>query len=42
MTVLVFLFSLCGAMALGMPCAFALMVCGMAAFISTPNEMAAA
>ncbi len=30
MTVLVFLFSLCGAMALGMPCAFALMVCGMA------------
>jgi TRAP-type transport system large permease protein len=30
MTVLVFLLSLCGAMALGMPCAFALMVCGMA------------
>jgi len=30
MTVLIFLFSLCGAMALGMPCAFALMVCGMA------------
>jgi len=30
MTVLVFLFSLCGAMAVGMPCAFALMVCGMA------------
>lgn len=30
MTVLVFLVSLCGAMALGMPCAFALMVCGMA------------
>jgi tripartite ATP-independent transporter DctM subunit len=30
MTVLVFLFSLCGAMALGMPCAFALMVCGVA------------
>lgn len=30
MTVIVFLVSLCGAMALGMPCAFALMVCGMA------------
>ncbi|MGL4634736.1 MAG: TRAP transporter large permease [Beijerinckiaceae bacterium] len=30
MTVLVFLVSLCGSMALGMPCAFALMVCGMA------------
>jgi TRAP-type transport system large permease protein len=30
MTVLVFLVSLCGAMALGMPVAFALMVCGMA------------
>ncbi len=30
MTVLVFLFSLCGAMALGMPCAFALIVCGLA------------
>ena len=30
MTVVVFLVSLCGAMALGMPCAFALMVCGMA------------
>ena len=30
MTVLVFITSLCGAMALGMPCAFALMVCGMA------------
>ncbi|PPD16188.1 MAG: L-dehydroascorbate transporter large permease subunit [Methylobacterium sp.] len=30
MTVIVFLVSLCGAMALGMPCAFALMVCGVA------------
>jgi tripartite ATP-independent transporter DctM subunit len=30
MTVLVFLASLIGAMALGMPCAFALMVCGVA------------
>jgi tripartite ATP-independent transporter DctM subunit len=30
MTVIVFLSSLCGAMALGMPIAFALMVCGMA------------
>jgi tripartite ATP-independent transporter DctM subunit len=30
MTVLVFLVSLVGAMALGMPCAFALMVCGIA------------
>jgi tripartite ATP-independent transporter DctM subunit len=30
MTVVVFLVSLCGAMALGMPCAFALMVCGLA------------
>ncbi|WP_376090750.1 TRAP transporter large permease subunit [Roseomonas sp. CCTCC AB2023176] len=30
MTVLVFLFSLCGAMALGMPVAFALLVCGLA------------
>jgi TRAP-type transport system large permease protein len=30
MTVVVFLLSLCGAMALGMPCAFALIVCGMA------------
>jgi TRAP-type transport system large permease protein len=29
MTVLVFLASLCGAMALGMPCAFALMACGV-------------
>ncbi|MGL5445890.1 MAG: TRAP transporter large permease [Rhabdaerophilum sp.] len=29
MTVIVFLISLCGAMALGMPCAFALMVCGI-------------
>ncbi|CAN1532694.1 DctQ TRAP-type C4-dicarboxylate transport system, large permease component [Rhabdaerophilaceae bacterium] len=29
MTVLVFLGSLCGAMALGMPCAFALMFCGL-------------
>jgi TRAP-type transport system large permease protein len=29
MTVIVFLASLCGAMALGMPCAFALMICGM-------------
>jgi tripartite ATP-independent transporter DctM subunit len=28
MTVIVFLVSLCGAMALGMPCAFALMFCG--------------
>jgi TRAP-type transport system large permease protein len=30
MTILVFLFSLCGAMAVGMPIAFSLMVCGMA------------
>ncbi|MGL5115445.1 MAG: TRAP transporter large permease [Beijerinckiaceae bacterium] len=30
MTVLVFVGTLCAAMALGMPCAFALMVCGMA------------
>jgi TRAP-type transport system large permease protein len=30
MTVLVFVATLCGAMALGMPCAFALMVCGVA------------
>jgi tripartite ATP-independent transporter DctM subunit len=30
MTVIVFLVALCGAMALGMPCAFALVVCGMA------------
>jgi len=30
MTIVVFLLSLCGAMALGMPIAFALMVCGMA------------
>jgi TRAP-type transport system large permease protein len=30
MTVVVFLTSLCGAMAVGMPCAFALMFCGMA------------
>jgi tripartite ATP-independent transporter DctM subunit len=30
MTVLVFIIALCGAMALGMPCAFALIVCGMA------------
>jgi TRAP-type transport system large permease protein len=30
MTILVFLFSMCGAMALGMPIAFSLMVCGMA------------
>jgi TRAP-type transport system large permease protein len=30
MTVIVFLVSLCGAMALGMPCAFALIVCGLA------------
>ena len=30
MTVLIFLFSLCGAMALGMPIAFALVVCGIA------------
>lgn len=29
MTVIVFLIALCGAMALGMPCAFALMVCGV-------------
>jgi TRAP-type transport system large permease protein len=29
MTVIVFLLSLCGAMALGMPCAFALMICGI-------------
>ncbi len=29
MTVIVFLVSLCGAMALGMPCAFALMICGI-------------
>lgn len=29
MTVVVFLLALCGAMALGMPCAFALMVCGI-------------
>lgn len=29
MTVVVFLIALCGAMALGMPCAFALMVCGV-------------
>lgn len=29
MTVVVFLVALCGAMALGMPCAFALMVCGV-------------
>lgn len=30
MTILVFLFALCGSMALGMPIAFALMVCGIA------------
>jgi tripartite ATP-independent transporter DctM subunit len=30
MTVIVFIVSLCGAMALGMPCAFALMACGVA------------
>jgi TRAP-type transport system large permease protein len=30
MTVIVFLAALCGAMAIGMPCAFALMVCGVA------------
>ncbi len=30
MTVLVFIVTLCGAMALGMPCAFALIVCGLA------------
>jgi len=30
MTIVVFLVSLCGAMAVGMPCAFALMACGLA------------
>jgi TRAP-type transport system large permease protein len=30
MTIFVFLFALCGAMALGMPIAFTLMVCGVA------------
>jgi TRAP-type transport system large permease protein len=30
MTILIFVTALCGAMALGMPCAFALMVCGVA------------
>ena len=30
MTIFVFLFALCGSMALGMPIAFALMVCGIA------------
>ena len=30
MTIAIFFFSLCGAMALGMPIAFALLVCGVA------------
>ncbi len=34
MTVAVFLFSLCGAMALGMPIAFALLFCGIALMVS--------
>ena len=33
MTILTFLFSLCGAMALGAPIAFALLICGVALMI---------
>lgn len=37
MTILVFMSSLCGAMALGMPIAFALMVCGLAMMLFMGN-----
>lgn len=33
MTILVFLFSLCGAMAIGMPVAFSLLICGLALMV---------